>query len=179
LRIRAALVLQRGKIGTLGIFVAHASTITVVLLSGFVSACSSSIDVPNGQYGVKTRMGEVVEVITGPAATSRQPFLEHVVVFPRRNEVDIKRPDGPPIRLSVEVTDAKKFYFLAKGDFEILAGYCERNTEHLSRQDATTLLSRQDATTLLLKKLNEPRTGIVVKMPQDGRPQAGAADFRR
>ena len=115
-------------------------------------------------------MGEVVEVITGPAATSRQPFLEHVVVFPRRNEVDIKRPDGPPIRLSVEVTDAKKFYFLAKGDFEILAGYCERNTEHLSRQDATTLL---------LKKLNEPRTGIVVKMPQDGRPQAGAADFRR
>ena len=119
-------------------------------------------------------MGEVVEVIAGPAVTSQKPFLEHVVVFPRRSEVDIKASDGVPIRLSVEVTDAKKFYLLAAGRFETLVSYCERNTEHLPRQDATALL---------LKRLNEPSTGIAVKMPnpsmRSGRPQAGAADFRR
>lgn len=150
----------------------RASSISVVLLGGFVPACSNSIDVPNGQYGVKTPMGEVVEVIAGPAATSQLPFLEHVVVFPRRNEIDIKTSDGAPIRLSVEVTDATKFYLLAAGRFETLVSYWERNTEHLSRHDATALL---------LKKLNEPSTGMVVKMPnpsmQNGRPQAGAADF--
>jgi hypothetical protein len=100
-------------------------------------------------------MGEVIEMLTGPG-TVQKSFLDRVVIFPRKQEIEITSPSRETIRLSVEVVDPAKFYTLADGRFEVLVGYYERNTEHLTKQEATALL---------LKKLNEPKTGIVVKMP--------------
>ena len=139
-----------------------------LLLSGLLTSCSSSIQVENGHYGVKTRMGEVVEIITGPG-TAQKSFLDHVVVFPRKKDIEIASPGQEPIRLSVDVVDPARFYALAAGQFEILVSYYERNTKQLSKEEATTVL---------LGKLNEPKTGIVAKMPNPS-IQSGRAEARR
>lgn len=127
----------------------------VLFLAMMVSSCSDRIQVQAGYYAVKTRMGEIKDVIEGPATTVKSPFLEHVVIFDKNRNLVIQLPDDQQIELSIEVIDPKLFYLLSAGRYETLASYYESKIDGLSRQDATELL---------IKELNKPDTGITVEL---------------
>lgn len=127
----------------------------LLCLTGILSACYERVEIPVGHYGVRTYLGQPVEIVAGPGALRTQPLLEQVVIFPRAAEITVASAGGDPIRLSLEVTDPKNFYRFAAGRFEGLSKSLERKTKTLPKAEAIALL---------LKKLNDPATGVAAKI---------------
>lgn len=127
-----------------------------LLFIGAVSSCSSSIDIGDGFYGIKTNAGEVVEIVEGPGVITKSLILDHVIIFPKIQDMEIPLSQDEKIVVSVEVVDPKQFYFLAKGSRDVLASFYGRQLNGLTSKEATQLV---------LKRLNESGTGINVKLP--------------
>ena len=126
--------------------------VPLLLLSGLIFSCSDSVQIREGEYGVKTHAGELVEIVRGPGITQRSFPFDHVAVYPRKRDIELTLPGQKAIRLTVEIIDPVQFHKAFASRFDILVGYCEKR------------LSIQESPAELLANLNDSSTGIVADM---------------
>ncbi|MEO9522688.1 MULTISPECIES: hypothetical protein [Marinobacter] len=104
----------------------HMVLVLVFLLAG----CTSSIDVPENQYAVLFRFGEIQSSTPGPAIIDKTVFIEHVVLIDKLFELKV---DEGRYVVRYEVTDPERYYKVTGGN-RAISGILETELERLSLQ---------------------------------------------
>ena len=101
---------------------------TILALVLLLSGCTSSIDIPEDQYGLLFRFGEIQTSASGPAKIDKAFFIEHVVLIDKLFE--LKMDEGRYL-VRYEVTDPKRYYKVTGGN-RTISGILGRELARLS-----------------------------------------------